>query len=102
MAVGPVLFAGRLGQDAIGEAFVSLFAERGVDTARLQRDSERPSWVVLVRRSSEGERQFQAWLEMQETVEMYVLLKRIDAMESFLCFGRLFAKLADLSKDRVN
>ena len=58
MAVGPVVFAGRLGKDAIGEAFVRLFAERGVDTARLQRDSERPSRVMLVRRSSEGERQF--------------------------------------------
>ena len=57
----PVAFAGRLGQDAIGEAFVSLFAERGVDTTLLQRDAERPSRIVLVRRSLEGERQFQGF-----------------------------------------
>ena len=47
----PVGFAGRLGQDAIGEAFSSLFAERGVDTALLQRDAERPSRIVLVSRA---------------------------------------------------
>ena len=57
----PVAFAGRLGQDAIGEAFVSLFAERGLDTALLQRDAERPSRIVLVRRSRDGERQFQGF-----------------------------------------
>ena len=57
----PVAFAGRLGQDAIGEAFASLFAERGVETTLLQRDAERPTRIVLVRRSLEGERQFQAF-----------------------------------------
>ena len=57
----PVAFAGRLGQDAIGEAFSSLFAERGVDTTLLQRDAKRPSRIVLVRRSLEGERQFQGF-----------------------------------------
>ena len=57
----PVAFAGRLGQDAIGEAFASLFAERGVDTALLQRDAERPSRIVLVERSRDGERQFQGF-----------------------------------------
>ena len=57
----PVAFAGRLGQDAIGEAFASLFAERGVDTALLQRDAERPSRIVLVRRAGDGERQFQGF-----------------------------------------
>ena len=31
----PVAFAGRLGQDAIGKAFVSLFAKRGVETCLL-------------------------------------------------------------------
>jgi fructokinase len=50
-----------LGQDAIGEAFSSLFAERGVNTTLLQRDTERPSRIVLVRRSLEGERQFQGF-----------------------------------------
>jgi len=57
----PVAFAGRLGQDAIGEAFSRLFADRGVDTTLLQRDAERPSRIVLVRRSSDGERQFQGF-----------------------------------------
>jgi len=57
----PVAFAGRLGQDATGEAFASLFARRGVDTELLQRDAERPSRIVLVRRSLEGERQFQGF-----------------------------------------
>ena len=57
----PVAFAGRLGQDAIGEAFASLFAERGLHTALLQRDGERPSRIVLVRRARDGERQFQGF-----------------------------------------
>ena len=57
----PVAFAGRLGQDAIGASFSSLFAERGLQTSLLQRDSERPSRIVLVRRSRDGERQFQGF-----------------------------------------
>ena len=57
----PVAFAGKLGQDAIGEAFALLFAERGVDTALLQSDEERPSRIVLVRRARDGERQFQGF-----------------------------------------
>ena len=57
----PVAFAVRVGQDATGEAFVRLFAERGVQTALLQRDVERPSRIVLVRRSQGGERQFQGF-----------------------------------------
>lgn len=54
----PAAFLGRLGMDAIGEAFVRLFASRGVDTSGLQRDAERPSRIVLVRRDAGGERQF--------------------------------------------
>ena len=57
----PVAFAGRLGQDAVGEAFSNLFSERGLDTSLLQRDAERPSRIVLVRRSRDGERQFQGF-----------------------------------------
>ena len=38
-----------------------MFAERGVDTTLLQRDDKRPSRIVLVRRSLEGERQFQGF-----------------------------------------
>ena len=57
----PVAFAGRLGQDAIGEAFLRLFAERGVDTALLQQDDARPTRIVLVRRARNGERQFQGF-----------------------------------------
>jgi fructokinase len=54
----PAAFLGRLGSDAIGEAFDHLFASRGVDTTGLQRDAERPSRIVLVRRDAAGERQF--------------------------------------------
>ena len=32
----PVAFAGRLGSDAIGAAFVDLFAQRGLDVSLLQ------------------------------------------------------------------
>ena len=49
---------GRLGRDAIGEAFAALFAERGVDTSALQWDGQRPSRIVLVRRDASGERSF--------------------------------------------
>ena len=57
----PVAFTGRLGRDAIGEAFSRLFAERGVNATFLQWDAERSSRIVLVRRSSDGERQFQGF-----------------------------------------
>jgi fructokinase len=50
-----------LGQDAIGEAFSRLFAERGLQTALLQRDAEHPTRIVLVRRARDGERQFQGF-----------------------------------------
>ncbi|MGA1535436.1 MAG: PfkB family carbohydrate kinase, partial [Planctomycetota bacterium] len=45
-------FVGRLGRDAIGEAFARLFAERGVQTSALQWDEQRPSRIVLVRRDA--------------------------------------------------
>ena len=54
-----VAFAGRVGKDEIGESFCKLFAERGVGTALLQRDGKRPCRIVLVRRSHNGEREFQ-------------------------------------------
>ena len=57
----PVVFAGRVGSDAIGASFVDLFAQRGLDASLLQRDAVRPSRIVLVRRSLEGERQFQGF-----------------------------------------
>ena len=57
----PVTFAGRLGQDAIGDAFAALFADRGIDQSLLQRDRQRPSRIVLVRRTGDGERQFQGF-----------------------------------------
>jgi fructokinase len=58
----PAAFLGRLGSDAIGEAFEVLFAERGVETSGLQWDAERPSRVVLVRRDAYGERSFGGFL----------------------------------------
>ena len=57
----PVVFAGRVGSDAIGTAFVNLFARREIDASLLQRDAVLPSRIVLVRRSLEGERQFQGF-----------------------------------------
>ena len=53
----PVAFAGRLGQDAIGEA-LGFVVERGLQTALLQRDGERPSRIVLVRRARMGNGNF--------------------------------------------
>lgn len=54
----PSAFLGRLGRDAIGQAFAAVFAERGVDASALQWDAQRPSRVVLVRRDASGDRQF--------------------------------------------
>ena len=54
----PVAWLGRLGDDAIGHRFAELFAARGVSTAALQWDRERPSRVVLVQRDAAGERAF--------------------------------------------
>lgn len=54
----PSAFLGRLGRDAIGQAFAALFAERGVDTSALQWDDQRPSRIVLVHRDASGDRQF--------------------------------------------
>ena len=58
----PAAFLGRLGRDAIGDAFEGLFAERGVETSGLQWDAERPSRVVLVRRDARGDRSFGGFL----------------------------------------
>ena len=57
----PVAYLGRLGRDAIGEAFAELFASRGVDTRALQWDDHRPSRIVLVRRDASGERSFEGF-----------------------------------------
>ncbi len=57
----PVGLIGRLGEDAIGAAFLELFRGRGVDVRSLQSDATRPSRVVLVRRHANGERVFQGF-----------------------------------------
>ena len=54
----PAGFIGRLGRDAIGEAFANLFAQRSLDTSGLQWDEQRPSRVVLVQRDASGDRCF--------------------------------------------
>ena len=56
-----VSFVGRVGSDAIGGEFQRLFVQRGVDTSTLQLDRSRPTRIVLVRRSGDGERQFQGF-----------------------------------------
>jgi fructokinase len=56
-----VAFVGRVGGDAIGADFQHLFSQRGVDTSTLQLDPSHPTRIVLVRRSGDGERQFQGF-----------------------------------------
>ena len=56
-----VSFVGRVGVDAIGAQFQHLFIQRNVDTSALQLDPSRPTRIVLVRRSRDGERQFQGF-----------------------------------------
>ena len=56
-----VSFIGRVGVDAIGAQFQHLFIQRNVDTSALQLDPSRPTRIVLVRRSRDGERQFQGF-----------------------------------------
>ena len=57
----PAAFLGRVGEDAIGVSFQTLFETRGVDRSGLQIDPERPTRVVLVRRDRSGERTFQGF-----------------------------------------
>ena len=54
----PAALVGRLGRDAIGEAFRQLLLGRGVDQSVLQSDPTRPSRIVLVRRDARGDRSF--------------------------------------------
>jgi fructokinase len=54
----PSALIGRLGEDRIGRAFRKLLGERGVDITALQRDPQRPTRTVLVRRDPGGDRQF--------------------------------------------
>ena len=56
-----VSFVGRVGVDAIGAQFQLLFVQRDVDISALQLDPSRPTRIVLVRRSRDGERQFQGF-----------------------------------------
>ena len=56
-----VTFLGRLGQDAIGDDFAALFQQRGVEVGAVQWDAQRPSRIVLVRRRTDGEREFQGF-----------------------------------------
>ena len=56
-----VAFVGRVGRDAIGADFQHLFSQWGVDTSTLQLDPSHPTRIVLVRRSGDGERQFQGF-----------------------------------------
>ena len=56
-----VTFLGRLGQDAIGDDFAALFQQREVEVGSVQWDEQRPSRIVLVRRRTDGEREFQGF-----------------------------------------
>ena len=57
----PVAFLGRLGDDSAGAAFQRLLNDRGVDQRGVQLDPKRPTRIVLVRRTAEGERVFQGF-----------------------------------------
>ena len=59
-------FVGRVGDDLIREQFSCLFQQRGVETSGLQVDPDRPSRIVLVRRSQGGERQFHGFAGDQD------------------------------------
>ncbi len=54
----PSAFVGRLGSDPIGDRFVELMARRQVSLSALQRDPIRPTRIVMVQRSTNGERAF--------------------------------------------
>ena len=54
----PSAFYGRIGSDSNGAKFLSLFQERGLDTNLLQLDLLHPTRIVLVTRSSNGDRNF--------------------------------------------
>ena len=56
-----VSFIGRVGCDPIGHAFSQQFMARGVHANLLQLDQQCPTRIVLVRRSLDGERQFQGF-----------------------------------------
>jgi len=58
----PSAFLGRIGRDTTGEAFATLFAERGVNTRGIQWDPRRPTRQVLVWRDRRGERSFGGFL----------------------------------------
>ncbi len=57
-----VAFVGRLGKDWIGDSFITLMSQRGVNLQGLQIDNSCPSRIVLVRRSIDGERVFHGFL----------------------------------------
>lgn len=57
----PVGLISRLGRDPIGEAFFRLLSDRGIRLSAVQSDFKRPTRVVLVRRTTSGERQFQGF-----------------------------------------
>lgn len=54
----PTAFMGRLGDDAPGRALVALLQQVGVNIEGLQTDPDRPTRLVYVTRSLDGDRQF--------------------------------------------
>ncbi len=53
-----VSFLGSLGNDVIGRNFQDLMIHRGINTIGLQKDQNRPTRIVLVKRDIDGERFF--------------------------------------------
>ena len=58
----PTAFVGRLGSDSHGDSFQSLMADRGVSLVGLQRDPYRPTRIVFVRRTLDGDRVFHGFV----------------------------------------
>ena len=56
-----VAFLGRLGADQIGERFKELMVERGIQLQALQKDYDRPTRIVKVRRDLNGDRSFEGF-----------------------------------------
>ncbi len=56
-----VAFIGRLGDDQIGERFKKIMIERGIQLNGLQKDNDRPTRIVKVRRDINGDRSFEGF-----------------------------------------
>lgn len=95
------IVASRIGNDALGEQAVAQLARVGVNTASIQRDSERPTGTVQVEIDGRGQPTFRiaenvAWDCLEWTPEWQKLAAECDAV----CFGSL-AQRATASRSTI-